>query len=111
VRAKRFHGRKAWFLFTDGLITVEIDRGSIPLAATGTWPSTVAIRCGDLLSRGIPESAGSVTLEYIDGKFSVSAPHFNWKCPAVLEIAPETFKSPTDSTRLWPRKSSAATEK
>lgn len=106
VRAKRFHGRKTWFRFTDGLMTIEIDRGSFPVMATGTWPSTVAIRCGDLylLSRSVPKISGLVTVEYLDGKFCLSAPHFKWKCPAVEEIAPETFRSPTDSTRLWPRK-------
>jgi hypothetical protein len=46
VRAKRFHTRKAWLFYTEG--TIEIDRGAIPFAAAGNWPSTVAIRCGDL---------------------------------------------------------------
>jgi hypothetical protein len=106
VRAARFHKRQAWFLYAEGLLKIEIDRGAAQIVASGNWPATLVIRCGHLymLSKSLPLKQGTVVLSFINTKFCVSGPGFKWNCPASIGSPPESFTSTVDSTRLWPHK-------
>jgi guanosine-3',5'-bis(diphosphate) 3'-pyrophosphohydrolase len=106
IRATRFHKRSAWFSFNAGMLIVEIDRGAVEIAATGAWPATVSIRCGDLykLSKILPQTQDDVRLGFSESKLSIVAPQFKWTCPAKLETPPASFHSDHDSTHLRPRK-------
>jgi hypothetical protein len=106
VRAERFHKRKAWLRLSGGLLNIEIDRGSVDLAATGRWHDTVAILCRDLyvLTRCLPRRKGTISIAFLEDKLRVSSVGLKWTCPASLEAPPASFISTTNSTHLRARK-------
>jgi hypothetical protein len=106
IRAVRFHKRKAWLRLSGRTLIIEIDRGAANLAATGSWPESVAILCRDLyvLTRCIPRKKGAVSIAFREGKLRVSTLGLKWMCPASLETPSASFISTANSTRLRPRK-------
>jgi guanosine-3',5'-bis(diphosphate) 3'-pyrophosphohydrolase len=109
IRAARYHRRSAWLRYAAGMLIIEIDRGAVEIAAVGTWPATVSIRCGDLYKLGkiLPQKQCEASLGFSELKLRIVAPGFKWNCPATLETPPASFSSDIDSTRLRPRKKDA----
>ena len=106
IRATRFHKRPAWLTLSEGQFRIEIDRGAIKVAATGTWPKTVAIRCGDLyrLSKGVVATECVIIVEFVDPNLVVHSVGLSWKCLAKLEEPPPSYTSTFNGTRLWATK-------